>query len=45
MRRTAAIARAASRDLRAWCAEFGFTPSAEGRLVVKGSIEAAEDFD
>jgi P27 family predicted phage terminase small subunit len=27
-----AIIEAASKDLRAWCAEFGFTPSAEAKL-------------
>jgi P27 family predicted phage terminase small subunit len=27
-----AIVEAASKELRAWCGEFGFTPSAEGRL-------------
>lgn len=27
-----AVIEAASKDLRAWCGEFGFTPSAEGRL-------------
>lgn len=39
------IARAASRELRAWCAEFGFSPSAEGRLAVTGAIDTPEDFD
>jgi P27 family predicted phage terminase small subunit len=27
-----AVIEAASKELRAWCGEFGFTPSAEGRL-------------
>jgi P27 family predicted phage terminase small subunit len=40
-----AIARTAGRELRAWCAEFGFTPSAEGRLNVQGTADAEEDFD
>lgn len=29
-----AVAEAASKELRAWCAEFGFTPSAENNLNV-----------
>lgn len=38
-----AIIEAASKDLRAWCAEFGFTPSAESKLAVKGSDESDDD--
>lgn len=35
-----AIAEAASKELRAWCGEFGFTPSAEGRLnTPEGELE------
>lgn len=30
----AAIARDASRDCRAWCSEFGMTPSARGRMAL-----------
>jgi phage terminase small subunit len=30
-----AIIEAASKDLRAWAAEFGFTPSAEAKLSVQ----------
>lgn len=35
-----AIVEAASKELRAWAAEFGFTPSAEGKL---GPREASDD--
>lgn len=35
-----AISRKAAADIRAWCSEFGFTPSARSRLV-KGSGAAA----
>lgn len=32
-----AVVEAASKELRAWAAEFGFTPSAENKLAVKES--------
>jgi len=38
-----AIAEAASKDLRAWCAEFGFTPSAESKLSVQEADHGEED--
>lgn len=38
-----AVMEAASKDLRAWAAEFGFTPSAESNLGVKESGDDAED--
>ena len=38
-----AIAEAASKDLRAWCAEFGFTPSAEAKLSVQEADNGEED--
>jgi P27 family predicted phage terminase small subunit len=38
-----AIIEAASKDLRAWCAEFGFTPSAEARLAVQGADDGETD--
>jgi P27 family predicted phage terminase small subunit len=37
-----AVVEAASKDLRAWCGEFGFTPSAEGRLNTPGG-DGGED--
>jgi P27 family predicted phage terminase small subunit len=37
------IAEAASKELRAWAAEFGFTPSAENKLAVKESGDDEED--
>jgi P27 family predicted phage terminase small subunit len=36
------IARNASRDLRGWCAEFGLTPSAEGRMPT-GESDGEDD--
>lgn len=36
-----AVIEAASKELRAWCGEFGFTPSAEGRLGV-GEADGGE---
>jgi P27 family predicted phage terminase small subunit len=38
-----AIIEAASKDLRAWCAEFGFTPSAESKLSVQEADNGEED--
>ena len=38
-----AIAETAGRELRAWCGEFGFTPSAENNLNVGGSNGDDED--
>jgi P27 family predicted phage terminase small subunit len=38
-----AIARNASRDLRAWAAHYGLTPSSESALVVKGGSDGEED--
>jgi len=38
-----AIIEAASKDLRAWCAEFGFTPSAEAKLSVQEADRGEED--
>lgn len=38
-----AIIEAASKDLRAWCAEFGFTPSAESKLSVQEADHGEED--
>ena len=38
-----AIIEAASKELRAWAAEFGFTPSAENKLAVKESGDDEED--
>ena len=38
-----AIIEAASKDLRAWCAEFGFTPSAEAKLSVQEADHGEED--
>lgn len=36
------IERAAAKDFRAWCSEFGLTPSAEMRLA-KGSDDGADE--
>ena len=38
-----AVVEAASKDLRAWCAEFGFTPSAEAKLSVQEADHGEED--
>lgn len=38
-----AVAEAASKELRAWAAEFGFTPSAENKLSVRESDDDEED--
>jgi P27 family predicted phage terminase small subunit len=38
-----AIIEAASKELRAWCAEFGFTPSAENKLSVREADDAEDD--
>lgn len=38
------VAEGAARELRSWCVEFGFTPSAEGRLPTGMSGDTA-DFD
>lgn len=38
-----AVAEAASKDLRAWCGEFGFTPSAEAKLSVQGADDDEAD--
>jgi P27 family predicted phage terminase small subunit len=35
-------AEAASKELRAWCGEFGLTPSAEARLATKGDDGGGE---
>jgi P27 family predicted phage terminase small subunit len=40
-----AIAEAASKELRAWCAEFGFTPSAEGNLNIGAPADGGDDGD
>jgi len=37
-----AVVEAASKELRAWCGEFGFTPSAEGRLSVGDGDDGKE---
>jgi P27 family predicted phage terminase small subunit len=38
-----AVVEAASKELRAWAAEFGFTPSAENKLKVQESDDDQED--
>ena len=38
-----AVVEAASKDLRAWCGEFGFTPSAENKLSVQEADHGDED--
>jgi P27 family predicted phage terminase small subunit len=38
-----AVVEAASKELRAWAGEFGFTPSAENKLAVKESGDDDED--
>lgn len=38
-----AIIEAASKELRAWAAEFGFTPSAENKLSVREADDGEED--
>lgn len=38
-----AVVEAASKELRAWAAEFGFTPSAENKLSVREADDADED--
>ena len=38
-----AIIESASKDLRAWCAEFGFTPSAESKLSAQEADHGEED--
>lgn len=38
-----AVVEAASKELRAWAGEFGFTPSAENKLAVKESGDDEED--
>jgi len=38
-----AVVEAASKELRAWASEFGFTPSAENKLAVKESGDAEDD--
>ena len=38
-----AIARTAQKELRAWCAEFGLTPSAEGRLSLPDETADGDD--
>lgn len=41
-----AIVEAASKELRTWCAEFGLTPSSEGKLFTPEAVTGAEtDFD
>lgn len=40
-----AVVEAASKELRAWCAEFGFTPSAENRLAVTPGSAPDDDED
>jgi P27 family predicted phage terminase small subunit len=39
------IRRNAQAQMRAWCAEFGLTPSAEGRLTVSEAGDGDEGFD
>jgi P27 family predicted phage terminase small subunit len=39
------ILEAASKELRAWSAEFGLTPSAEGRLGISAADSDADDDD
>lgn len=38
-----AVVEAASKELRAWAAEFGFTPSAENKLSVREADDAEDD--
>ena len=38
-----AIIEAASKELRAWAGEFGFTPSAENKLTVQGADDGEND--
>ena len=38
-----AVVEAASKELRAWAGEFGFTPSAENKLAVKDAADDEED--
>ncbi|MDP9165150.1 MAG: phage terminase small subunit P27 family, partial [Actinomycetota bacterium] len=38
-----AVIEAASRELRQWCDEFGFTPSAENRLAVTAPDDLDDD--
>ncbi|GII88264.1 hypothetical protein Ssi03_62540 [Sphaerisporangium siamense] len=38
-----AVIEAASKELRSWCAEFGFTPSAENRLSTPEADDGEED--
>lgn len=40
-----AIARNAGKEIRSWCAEFGLTPSSEGRLNIPEAPSGEEDFD
>jgi P27 family predicted phage terminase small subunit len=40
-----AVQHAATRELRAWCAEFGLTPSSEGRLSIPDGAQADDDLD
>lgn len=41
----AAVIEAASKELRAWCGEFGLTPSARGRMTVPDAKHASQDLD
>jgi P27 family predicted phage terminase small subunit len=38
-----AVVEAASKELRAWAGEFGFTPSAENKLTVQGADDGEDD--
>lgn len=40
-----AVAESASKELRAWCAEFGFTPSAEGNLNIGLGSDGGDETD
>ena len=40
-----AMSRAEGVELRRWCTEFGFTPSAEGKLTVPEVDDDGDEFD
>lgn len=40
-----ALQQQTARELRAWCAEFGLTPSAESRLTIPDGATQDGDFD
>lgn len=39
------VVEAASKEIRSWCGEFGFTPSSEGRLKVPERVAVDDDLD